>query len=94
MNKYPLSSIRQTLIDWKYRKKYSFELKTYDIHEKITGEQEILFKNKIKIENTGGTFEFRSEPVKFLTTAQDNTTYTKAQESERNTVQHKRFFEK
>ena len=69
MQKYPLSSMRQTLIDWKYLKKYSQELKSYDIHEKITGELEIHLKNKIKIINKGGSVDVKPEPVKFLTTS-------------------------
>jgi len=70
MEKYPLSLIQNTLIEWKYSKKYMHELKTYEIKDKQTGDLDILFNNKIKIVNNGGTFEVRIDPLKFhLTTA-------------------------
>jgi hypothetical protein len=68
MQKYPLSSMRQTLIEWKYQKKYAHELKSYDLHEKITGELEVLLRNKLKIVNDGGSLEVVAEPMKFFTT--------------------------
>lgn len=107
--------MRQTLVEWKYQKKYAQEIKTHDIHEKADGELEIHLKTKIKIVNEGGSFDLKIEPVKFLTTVQmmasfededenerlknfladfDNNVYTKAQESEENTLHRTRFFEK
>lgn len=107
--------MRKTLIEWKYQRKYSHELKTHDIHDKHNGELEIHFKNKIKIINNGGSLDLKVEPVKFLTTTAlmasfdeeaenerlknfladfDNAVYTKAQESERDTIHRSSFFEK
>jgi hypothetical protein len=83
MQKYPLSSMRQSLIEWKYQKKYSHELKSYDIHEKVTGELEIHLKNKIKIVNNGGSVEVKPEPVKFLTTTLLMASFDEDEENER-----------
>ncbi len=68
MQKYPLSLMRQTLLEWKYQKQYANELKSHDIHEKITGELEIQLMNKIQIVNKGGSVSLNIEPVKFFTT--------------------------
>src|SRR6476620_5137343 len=83
MQKYPLSPMRKTLIEWKYRKKYSHELKSHDIHEKITGEIEIQLMNKIHIINNGGSFYLKIEPVKFFTTGLLMASYDEEQENER-----------
>ena len=68
MEKYPLSVIQNTLIEWKYSKMYKNELKTYDLKDKLNGEVDIILKNKIKIVNKGGSFNLQIEPVKFHTT--------------------------
>lgn len=60
--------MRQTLLEWKYQKQYANELKSHDIHEKITGELEIQLMNKIQIVNKGGSVSLNIEPVKFFTT--------------------------
>ncbi|MEO8769470.1 MAG: hypothetical protein ABI402_05280 [Ferruginibacter sp.] len=83
MQKYPLSSMRQTLIEWKYQRKYAHEVKSYDIHEKITGELEIHLKNKIKVVNNGGSFDVKIEPVKFLTTSILMSSFDEETENER-----------
>ena len=83
MQKYPLSLMRQSLIEWKYQKKYSHELKSYDIHEKVNGELEILLKNKIKILNSGGSIDVKPEPVKFLTTTLLMASFDEELENER-----------
>ncbi|CAN5872902.1 hypothetical protein BH11BAC4_BH11BAC4_05820 [soil metagenome] len=67
MEKYPLSLIQNTLIEWKYAKKYSKEVKTYDIKDKLNGEMDIILKNKIRIINKGGTFDMQADPAKFHT---------------------------
>lgn len=69
MEKYPISLIRNTLIEWKYEKKYSNELKTFEVKDQLNGELYIVLKNRIKIINKGGTFDVRIEPVKFHTTS-------------------------
>ena len=69
MEKYPLSLIQNTLIEWKYARRYSYERKTYDIKDKLNGELEIVFKNKLKIVNNGGTFDLQVEPGKFRLTS-------------------------
>ena len=115
MEKYPISLIRGTLIEWKYGRKYSNELKTFDLKDLADGVLDIVLKNKIRIVNQGGTFDVQVEPVKFHTTSLamasfdddlenerlkdflrnfDNEVYIKAEESEANTVQRTRFFEK
>lgn len=59
--------MQNTLIEWKYAKTYSNELKTFDLKEKSNGELDIILKNKIKIVNKGGSFDLKIEPVKFHT---------------------------
>ena len=68
MEKYPLSVIQHTLIEWKYAKTYSNESKTYDLKERPNGEVDIILRNKIRIVNKGGSFNLKIEPVKFHTT--------------------------
>ncbi len=68
MEKYPLSVLQNTLIEWKYSKTYTNELKTFDLKDKLNGEVDIVLKNKIKIINKGGTFNLQIEPAKFHTT--------------------------
>lgn len=83
MEKYPLSLIQLTLIEWKYAKRYPHELKTYEIKDKLTGEVDILFKNKIKIINNGGTFELRIDPAKFRITSEVMASFEDEDENER-----------
>lgn len=68
MEKYPLSVIQNTLIEWKYAKTYSNEVKSYVIKDKLNGELDIVLSNKIKIVNKGGSFNLQIQPVKFHTT--------------------------
>lgn len=75
--------MRKTLVEWKYLKKYSHELKSHDIHEKINGELEIHLKNKIKVINKGGSFDLQIEPVKFFTTIPLMASFDNEQENER-----------
>ncbi|MEO6668983.1 MAG: hypothetical protein ABIN36_05880 [Ferruginibacter sp.] len=83
MEKYPLTPMRQTLVEWKYLKKYPHELKSYEIHEKASGELEIHLKNKIKIVNKGGSIELKADPVKFLTTSAFMASFDEESENER-----------
>lgn len=75
--------MRQTLVEWKYLKKYPHELKSYEIHEKASGELEIHLKNKIKIVNKGGSIELKADPVKFLTTSAFMASFDEESENER-----------
>lgn len=83
MEKYPLSLIQNTLIEWKYSKRYSHELKTYEIKDKLTGDLDILFNNKIKIINNGGTFDLRIDPTKFHITSEAMASSDNEAENER-----------
>lgn len=83
MEKYPLSAMRQTLVEWKYQKKYSNELKSHVIHEKENGELEIQLKNRIKIINNGGSFDLQADPAKFLTTLSKMASFDEEEENER-----------
>ena len=83
MEKYPLSPMRKTLVEWKYQKKYSQELKSHDIHEKGNGELEIQLKNKIKIINDGGSFELKADPAKFFTSVSLMASFDEEEENER-----------
>ena len=83
MEKYPISLMRNTLIEWKYETKYSNELKTFEVKDQLNGELFIVMKNKIKIINKGGTFDLRIEPVKFYTTSSAMTSMNTGPENER-----------
>jgi len=83
MEKYPLSLIQHTLIEWKYAKRYSGELKTYDIKDRSNGESDIVFKNKIRVINKGGSFDLRIEPIKFRITNLAMASQDDEQENER-----------
>jgi hypothetical protein len=83
MEKYPLSLIQTALIEWKYAKRYPHELKAYEIKDKLTGEVDIVFNNKIQIINNGGTFDLRVEPAKFQTTRDAVASFENETENER-----------
>jgi hypothetical protein len=69
MEKYPLSILQQTLIDWKYERKHAHETKTYELKHQANGNCEITLKNQITIINNGGTFKVKMDPVTFRTTS-------------------------
>ncbi len=83
MEKYPLSLMRQSLIEWKYRRKYSHEVKTFDVKDKQNGELEIMVQNKIRIVNNAGSFNVQVEPVKFSTNSTDLASFSNEEENEK-----------
>ena len=83
MEKYPLSVIQHTLIEWKYTKNYTSELKTYDLKERLNGELDIILQSKINIINNGGSYMLKIAPVKFHTTIAAMAALENSSENER-----------